>query len=165
MFERNLAEKLKGWNLISDATKKLHVKKSTAYIYLHKLDKKGFVIQKVKKPRGTMYLIDSVPKLSKNQGMLSNTDLVSSEMEFSNTKIFPEHKVAYFLNKFKTEKNLRYRQEAKKIIRSIKNWKRLYKYLKAYKVNDEFRKLYIQARKTIKKMPSMPQRYKKLIGV
>lgn len=165
MFVRNLANKLEGWNTISDISNKLNVKKSTAYVYAHKLDEKGFVLKKVKKPRGTMYLINPIPRSSEHPGMLKGTDIVTSEIEFSNKEIFPEHRIAYFLQKAKKEKNPRYRKEANNIIRSISNWKRLYRYLKAYNVIEDFKKLYIKARKNISKVPSIPKRYQKLIGV
>lgn len=111
------------------------------------------------------YLIDPIPKFSKNQGMFTGTDLVSPEMEFSKNEITPEHRIAYFLKKFKEDNNRRYEQEAKKIIRSIKNWKRLYRYLKAYDISNEFKKLYFESRKEIKKIPAIPKRYKRLMGM
>lgn len=165
MLENDVASKLKGWNSISDISKKLNVKKSTAYVYVHKLSKKGFVIRKIKKPRGTMYLIDPIPVLSKNRSMFEGTEMVSPELEFSNTKIPPEHKIAYLIQMSRKERNVRYRAQAKNFVRSIKNWKRLYRYLKAYDVVDDFRKFYIESRKDIKKIPRMPERYKKLLGV
>lgn len=165
MFKRNLANKLKGWNTISDISRKLNIQKSTAYFYVYILGKGNFIHQKIKKSRGTMYLIDQIPNLTNNHGMLENTEIVFSELEFSKNKIPPEQKIAYFLNKSKEEGNVRYKEQAKRIIRLIKNWKRLYKYLKAYEVIREFKKFYIESRKEIKKVPSMPKRYQKLIGV
>ena len=165
MFERNLANKLKGWNTISDISEKLNIKKSTSYFYIHRLNKKGFILQKIKKPRGTMYLIDSIPSFSENHGMLKNTEIVTSEIEFSKNEIPSEHRIAYLLRKSKDENNQRYINEAKKLVRSIKNWKKLYRYLKAYKIIEEFKQLYIESRKEIKKVPSIPKRYKRLIGV
>ena len=165
MFERNLANKLKGWNTISDISKKLKVKKTTAYVYVNKLDKMGFIIQKIKKPRGTMYMIDPIPMFLENKGMLNDTEFVSSDIEFSKNKIKYEHKISFFLKEFKERDNIRYKEEAKKLLRKIKNWKKLYRYLKAYDVVDEFNKLYKESFGKIKKIPSIPKRYKKLIGV
>ena len=165
MIERDIANKLKGWNIVTDVSKKLNVTKGTSYVYLSKLEKKGFIIQKIKKPRGTMYLIDPIPNFSKKHGMLEGTDIVSSEIEFSKDQIPSEHKIAYFLKKSIDDKNIRYIQEAEKLIRRIKNWKDLYKYLKAYNVVKEFKQFYVKSRKQIKKVPSIPERYRKLIGV
>ncbi len=165
MLERNVALKAKGWNTINDISNKLHVKISTAYVYVHRLDKMGFVIQRVRKPRGTMYLIDSIPGLSKNRGMLEDTDIVVSEMEFAKNKISNEHKIAYFLSQYKKEENKRFYDSAREIIRSVKNWKKLYRYLKAYAVLGEFKTLYQEARREMKKIPRMPDRYKKLLCV
>jgi len=165
MFERNLANKLKGWNSISDISKKLKIKKSTAYVYVNRLDKMGFIIQKIKKPRGTLYMIDQIPVSLKNKGMLSDTEFVSSDLEFSKNKIQYEHKISFFLKEFKEKDNIRYKEEAGKLLRKIKNWKRLYRYLKAYDVVGEFNSLYKESFGKIKKLPSIPKRYKKLIGV
>jgi len=38
------------------------------------------------------------------------------------------------------------------IIKSIKNWKRLYRYLKAYGVVVKFREFYAELRKNVKKI-------------
>ena len=165
MFERNLAHKLEGWNTISDIAGKLKVKKGTAYVYVNKLDKKDFVIQKIKRPRGTMYLINPIPVLLENRGMLDDTDLVHSELEFSKKEIPSEHKIAFFLKESKERNNARYEEEARKSLRSIKNWKRMYRYLKAYGVVGEFKALYEGSLGKVKKLPSMPKRYKRLIGV
>ncbi|MBD3155548.1 MAG: hypothetical protein GF368_02735 [Candidatus Aenigmarchaeota archaeon] len=165
MFERNLANKLKGWNTISDICEKLNIRRSSAYLYVHKLNKKGFVIQKIKKPRGTMYLIDSIPKPLEKDGMLDDTEIMSSELEYSKNEIQPEHKISFLLKESNEKNNIRFRKEAKKLLRSIKNWKRLYRYLKAYDVIDEFREIYKESLGKIKKLPSIPKRYKKLIGV
>ncbi len=164
MLERDIALKIKGWNTISDISDKLNVKTGTAYVYVHRLDKGGFVIQKIKKPRGTVYLIDPIPALSKNRGMLEDTDIVGYEMEFAKNKISYEHKIAYFLSQYKKEKNKRFYDSAKTIIRYIKNWKKLYRYLKAYSVSSEFKMLYQESRSSVKKIPRMPDRYKKMLG-
>jgi predicted transcriptional regulator len=158
-----IANKLKGWKTVDQVRKILGVKKSTAYVYLHKLDKLGFVVQKVKRPRGTMYRISPLPTSKKHHGMYENTDLVVSELEFTKKEVKPEQKIAYFLSKFKKEKNLRYFEEAKNLLTKIKNWKRLYRYLKAYEVKKEFIKLYLQSRK-VKRLPRLPKRYKKLLS-
>ena len=162
MFERNIASKLKGWNTISDICEKLGVSKSTAYLYVHKLGKSGFVVQRVKKPRGTIYLIDNIPINYKVNSMLSGTSLLASEIEFSVGKIYPEQKISFLLSEFKKTGNSRYREEAGKLLRSIKNWKRLYRYLKAYDAVDEFKKLYNDSFGKVKKLPSIPKRYKML---
>ena len=158
-----IANKLKGWKDVDEVRKILGVKKSTAYVYLHKLDRLGFVIQKVKRPRGTMYRISPLPTSTRHHGMYEKTDLVASELEFTSKEVKPEQKIAYFLFKFKKERNLRYFEEAKKLVRKIKNWKRLYRYLKAYEVKKEFMKLYLESRK-IGRVPRFPERYKKLLS-
>lgn len=159
-----IANELKGWKDVDEVRKILGIKKSSAYVYLHKLDRLGFVIQKIKKPRGTMYYISPLPKSAKHHGMYENTELVASELEFTKEEVKPEHKIAYFLSKFTEERNLRYYREAKKLIRKIKNWKRLYRYLKAYEVKKEFMKLYLESRKKVSKIPRIPKRYKKLLS-
>lgn len=159
-----IANKLKGWKDVDEVRKILGIKRSTAYVYLHELDKLGFVIQKVKKPRGTMYRISPLPISARHHGMYEKTELVASELEFTKEEVKPEHKIAYFLSKFKKERNLRYYEEAKKLIRKIKNWKRLYRYLKAYGVKKEFMKLYVESRKKVSKIPRLPERYKKLLS-
>lgn len=159
-----IADELKGWKDIDEVRKTLGIKKSTAYVYLHKLDNLGFVIQKVKKPRGTMYRISPLPISPRHYGMYEKTDLVAPELEFTKKEVKPEHKIAYFLSKFKKEKNLRYHSEAEKFIRKVKNWKELYRYLKAYEVKKEFMKLYLESRKKISKIPRIPERYKKLLS-
>jgi 5-bromo-4-chloroindolyl phosphate hydrolysis protein len=60
---------------------------------------------------------------------------------------------------------MRYFEEARKNIRKIKNWKKMYKFIKAYKVVNEFKELYVNARKVMKKVPRMPKRYKKLLMI
>jgi hypothetical protein len=162
---RDTAKKLKGWNTVKDIENKLKVKRSTAYVYITRLNKSGFVNQKVKRPRGTMYFISPIPNLAKHFGIYEKTEFVAPEIEFTNKEITPEQKIAYFLSKFKKERNLRYFEESKRLIRGIKNWKRLYRYLKAYGVKEEFKKLYTVSRKKIKKVPRMPKRYKKFLGV
>lgn len=162
---RNIANELKGWKSLEDIIKTLKIKKSTAYVYLHKLDKMGFVLQKVKRPRGTMYLISPLPKSAEHYGVYEGTEFVTTEMEFTKKEITPEQKIAFFLNKFKEKKNTRHYNQAMRLIRGIKNWKRLYRYLKAYNVKEEFKKLYLESRKNIKKIPKMPKRYQRLLGV
>lgn len=165
MSLRNIANKLKGWNTVDDIRNKLKIKKSTAYVYICRLNKNGFVTQKVKRPRGTMYLISPIPIPAKHFGMYEKTEFVVPEIEFTTKEITSEQKIAYFLFKFKKEKNVRYYKESRKLIRGIKNWKRLYRYLKAYDVKEEFKKIYLESRKKIKKIPRMPKRYKRFLGV
>jgi len=162
---RKIANKLKGWNSLDDIRKKLRIKKGSAYVYVHKLNKMGFIIQKVKKPRDTMYLINPLPSHGKHFGMYENTELIASEIEFTKKEIPTEQKIAYFLSLFNKNNNLRYYEESKRLIRSIKNWKRVYKYIKAYDVKKLFKKLYLEARNEMKKIPKMPERYKKLLSV
>ena len=157
--------KLEGWNTVEDVRRKLGIKKSTAYFYLHRLGRSGHIVQKVKKPRGTIYLISSIPIPYRHYGMYEGTDMVAPSQQFSKGKICPEQKIAFFLKKFDAEKNTRYYNEAKKIVRNIKDWKALYRFLKAYKSADAFRKLYIDARGSVKKVPRMPKLYKRLLGV
>ena len=159
-----IANKLKGWKSVDEVRKTLGIKKSTAYFYLHKLDSLGFVIQKVKKPRGTMYRISPLSISTKHHGMYEKTELVAPELEFTKEEVKPEQKIAFFLSKFKEERNLRYYREAKNLIKKIKNWKRLYRYLKAYAVKKEFMKLYLESRKKVSKIPRIPERYKKLLS-
>ncbi|MBI5332724.1 MAG: hypothetical protein HZB65_04070 [Candidatus Aenigmarchaeota archaeon] len=52
-----------------------------------------------------------------------------------------------------------------KIVGKIKDWKLLYRYLKAYDSKEAFGKLYKSARKNIRKIPRMPKTYKRLLGV
>lgn len=163
MNERTIANKIAGWNTISDISKKLKIKKSTAYVYISKLNKSGFITQKVKKPRGTMYLISPIPIAHRHFGMYEKTELVSPEIEITKKEVYPEQKIAFFLFQFKKEKSRRYLEEARKSIRKIKSWKRMYRYIKAYRVVEEFRELYIKARKQMKKIPRMPKRYEKLV--
>lgn len=165
MRERTIANKIAGWNTVSDISRKLNAKRSTVYVYLSKLNKSGFIIQKVKKPRGTMYLISSIPLVHKHFGMYEKTDLISHEIEITKKEVYPEQKIAFFLFQLKKEKNKRYLEEAKKNIRKIGNWKRMYRYIKAYKVGEEFKELYLMARKSMKKVPRVPKRYKKLLGI
>lgn len=165
MKVEKLANKLAGWSTIDDLVDKLKIRRSTAYKYVSILNKKRFIIQKIKRPRGTMYQISKIPTISKHLGMYEKTEFVAPELEFSKEKITPEQKIAFFLSKYKSEKNRRYYDEALKLIRKIKNWKRLYKYLKSYNAVKSFGKIYIKSRKTMKKIPKIPVRYKKLIGV
>ena len=44
---RKVANTLKGWQSISDVSKKLHISKGSAYVYMHQLDKAGFIHQKI----------------------------------------------------------------------------------------------------------------------
>ena len=155
--------KLEGWNTVEDVENKLGVKKSTAYLYLHRLYKSGHVIQKIRKAGGAIYLISKTPSKYRHQGMYEGTDLIAPVQEFSMEKIPYEQKIAFFLKKYKDEKNTRYNIEAKKIIRKIKNWKLLYRYLKLYNSKEAFKHLYIESRKSIKKIPKMPKRYKNLL--
>jgi len=159
----NLA-KIKGWNTVEDVQNKLGITKSTAYLYLHKLSKSGHVVQKVKKPRGTMYLVSTVPMKYKYHGMYEGTDLVASSQEFSKEKIAWEQKIAFFLKKYKEERNTRYYNEAEKMVRKIKNWKMLYRFLKLYGVKNEFIEMYLNSRRKVKKVPRMPKLYKRLLN-
>ncbi len=161
---KNMVNKLEGWNTIDDVREKLGVKRSTVYLYMHELNKAGFVIQKVRKPRGTMYLISKVPKSAKYYGMHEGTELVVSNMEFSHREVTNEQRVAYFLSRFVLEKNRRYYEECKRIVRRIKDWKLLYRYVKAYDVKEEFKDLYTEMRRKMR-VPRMPVRYRKLLGV
>lgn len=158
-------KKLEGWNTVEDVERKLGIRKSTAYLYLHRLGKSGHIAQKVKKPRGTAYLISMVPIKYGHYGMYEGTDLLAPSHEFSKEKISCEQKIAFFLKKFGEEKNIRYYNEAKKMTKKIKNWKLLYKFLKAYKSAAAFRQLYIDSRSSIKKVPRMPKLYRRLLGV
>ncbi len=162
---RELAKRLEGWNTIEDIADKLKIRKSTAYLYAHKLFKQGFVIQKIKKPRGTMYLISPTPSKYRHYGMYEKSDIVAPELELTKEEVSVEQKIPFFLYKYKQDKNTRYYAEAKKDIRKIKSWKRLYRFINAYNVAKEFKSLYEDSRKTVKKAPRMPLRYKKLIGV
>jgi predicted transcriptional regulator len=162
---RKMANELKGWNTLDDISKKLKIKKTSVYVYLYKLNKMGFIIQKIKKSRGTMYLISPIPTHGKHFGMYENTELVAPEIEFTKREISPEQKIAYFLSLFKKNNNIRYYEESKRLIRSIKNWKRMYKYIKAYDVKKLFKKLYSEVRNEMKKIPKMPKRYEKLLSV
>lgn len=162
---RKLALKLEGWNTISDVTRKLHIKRSSAYVYLSLLNKQGFVVQKVKRPRGTAYQISHLPTFQKHFGVYEDTEFVAPEIEFTNKKISAEQKIAFFLWKRKSGGTVRYYNESKKLLRKIKNWKNLYRYIKAYNIANEFKKLYVDARKTLAKVPRMPKRYQKLLGV
>lgn len=165
MKRPSIVGKISGWNTVDDVCRKLNIKRSTAYVYLSKLNKSNFIVQKVKRPRGTMYLISSIPVPYKHLGMYEKTSLVSHEIETTEKEISAEQKIAFFLSQFKTEKNRRYLEEAKKNVRKIKNWKKMYKFIKAYKVASEFRELYVNARESMKKVPRMPKRYKKLLMV
>jgi predicted RND superfamily exporter protein len=160
-----IVSKITGWNTVEDICRKLNIKRSTAYVYLSKLNRSNFIVQKVKRPRGTMYLISSTPVPYKHFGMYEKTDLVSHEIEMTKKEVTPEQKIAFFLSQYKAEKNVRYFEEARKNMRKIKNWKRMYKFIKAYKVENEFRKLYINARKVMKKVPRIPKRYEKLLMI
>jgi ribosomal protein S25 len=160
---KRVCSKIVGWNTVEDICRKLNIKRSTAYVYLSKLNKLNFIVQKVKRPRGTMYLISSVPVPYKHLGLYEKTDLISHEIETTKKEISPEQRIAFFLFKFKTEKNTRYFEEAKKSMHKIKNWKRMYRFVKAYKVANEFKELYTGARKVMKKLPRMPKRYEKLV--
>ncbi len=161
---RKFAAKLKGWNTIDDISKKLKIKKSTSYFYVYKLAQHGFIIQKVKRPRGTMYLFSPIPSKYKHYGIYENSSIISPELELTKKHVRAEQKIPFFLSKYKKEKNTRYYEEAKNNIRKIKNWKMLYRFIKAYDVSKEFKQLYKDSRKTIKKIPRMPKRYKRLIG-
>jgi hypothetical protein len=97
--------------------------------------------------------------------LYEKTSLISHEIETTKEEISPEQKIAFFLSQFKKEKNMRYFGEARKNIRKIKNWKKMYKFIKAYKVANEFKELYVNARKVMKKVPRMPKRYKKLLMI
>ncbi len=163
MKERSIANKLAGWNTVEDVSKKLKIKKKSAYVYLSKLNKAGFIIQKIKKPRGTMYLISSIPLPYKSLGMYEGTHLIAPEIEVAKEKIRPEQKIAFFLSKYKEEKNRRYLEVAMNLIRKIKNWKRMYRYIKAYDVKKEFYQVYKKARKKFKKLSRIPKRYEKVL--
>jgi len=165
MKAEKLVNKLTGWNTIDDIMNKLKIRRSTAYRYVSILNKKRFIVQKIKRPRGTMYQISKTPALSKHLGMYEKTELMVSELEFSKEEIAPEQKIAFFLSKYENEKNRRYYEQALKLVRKIKNWKRLYRYLKSYNVVKSFGGIYIKSRKTMKKIPRIPVKYKKLIGV
>lgn len=161
MKVENLAKALEGWNTVEDVCQKLHIKRNSAYTYLYLLHKNGFVVQKVKKPRGTMYEIHRIPIGYKNLGMYSGTDLVATEQEFTKHEISSEQKLAFFLSRG----SIRTYNEALKFVPKIRNWKLLYKYLKAYGIKQKFTKLYTNARLKFKRLPSIPKRYKKLLGV
>ncbi len=161
---RNL-KRLEGWNTVEDVEQKLGIKKSTAYLYLHKLGKSGHIVQKVKKPRGTMYLISAFPVKYTHSGMYEGTDMVAPSQEFSKEKVSHEQKIAFFLKKFREEDNTRYYSEAKKMVKKIRDWKLLYRFLKAYQSRDAFKEMYLDARSSIKKVPKMPRLYKRLLGV
>ena len=156
--------KIKGWNTVEDVQNKLGITKSTAYLYLHKLSKSGHVIQKIKKPRGTMYLVSAVPIKYKHYGMYEDTNMVAPAQEFSKEKIAWEQKIAFFLKKYKEEHNTRYYNEAEKMVRKIKDWKLLYRFLKLYGVRREFIDVYLNSRRNIKKVPRMPKLYKRLLN-
>jgi hypothetical protein len=85
-------------------------------------------------------------------------------MEFSHREVANEQKIAYFLSRFASEKNRRYYEECKRIVRRIKDWKLLYRYVKAYDVREEFKDLYKEMRRKMR-VPRMPLRYRKLLGV
>jgi len=161
---KKIARKLEGWNTVEDVIKKLKIKRTTAYVYLSLLSKNGFVLQKVKKRGGTAYSISQLPSVHKRFGMYENTNFISPELEFTKKEVLPEHKIAFFLWKTKTGGTHRYYNEAIKLVRKIKRWKTLYRYLKVYNVKKEFKNLYSQARRSVKKIPRMPDRYKKLLG-
>mgnify|MGYP001592326928 CR=1 FL=1 len=158
-------KKPEGWNTVDDVERKLGVRKSTAYFYLHKLDRSGHIAQKIRKPRGALYLISSTPIKYRHYGMYEDTGMVAPSQEFSKTKVSCEQKIAFFLKKYREENNTRYYIEAKKMVRKIKDWKLLYRFLKAYKSREEFKILYMDARLHVRKMPSMPKRYLKLLFV
>lgn len=161
---RKIAERLKDWKSIEDIKRILKIKKSTAYLYAHELNKRGFVIQKIRKPRGTLYLFSSLPSGYKHRGIYEKSELVSPINETSKRPVKPEQKICFLLKEYREQKNIRYFNEAKRILRGIKNWKLLYRYAKAYSVKKEFAQLYSKARKTMPKIPRMPRRYKKLFG-
>ena len=162
-FWRKTAGRLKGWKSVEDIQKTLGVKKSTAYLYAHELDKRGFAIQKIKKPRGTLYLFSSAPSEHKHFGVYEKSELIAPEFETSAKPSKAEQKICFFLKQWKERKNIRYYNEAKRIFRNAKDWKLLYRYAKAYSVKREIAQLYADARKTVKKIPRMPERYKKLL--
>jgi len=164
-MNRKIATKLSGWNTVDDICKKLGVKRSVAYKYVHYLDEKGFVIQKIKRPRGTMYQISPRPAIAKHFGIYEGTEFVAPEIEFSEEKITEEQKIAVFLSKYKKEHNRRFYDYAVRFTKKISNWKRLYRYLKGYNVVKDFARAYVEARAKIPKTPKIPLRYKKLIGV
>ncbi len=164
-FWRKTAERLEGWRSVDDIQKILKVKKSTAYLYAHELDKKGFVIQKIKKPRGTLYLVSPIPSEHKYLGIYEKSELVAPEFEVSKKPAKAEQKICFFLKQYKEQKNIRYYNEAKRIFRNAKDWKLLYRYAKAYSVEKYLAQLYDDARKTMPKIPRMPERYKKLLDV
>ena len=162
-MKKDRLDKIKGWNTVEDVENKLGITKSTAYLYLHKLSKSGNVVKKVKKPRGTMYLISNVPTKYKHYGMYEGTNLVAPVQEFSKEKVAWEQKIAFFLKKYKEENNIRYYNETKNMVRKIKDWKLLYRFLKLYGVRREFQRLYSNSRRTVKKVPRMPKIYKRLL--
>lgn len=164
-FWRKTAERLEGWRSVDDIQKILKVKKSTAYLYAHELDKKGFVIQKIKKPRGTLYLVSPIPSKHKHFGIYEKSELVAPELEVSKKPARAEQKICFFLKQYREQKNIRYYNEAKRIFRNAKDWKLLYRYAKAYSVKREITQLYDDARKTIPKIPRISERYKKLLGL
>ena len=164
MNTKSLAE-LRGWNTVEDVEQKLGIKKSTAYLYLHWLNKSGHVAQKIKKSRGTMYLISNVPMKYRHGGMYEGTDMVAPVQEFSKETIPYEQKIAFFLKEYKENNNTRYYNEAKKMIRKIKDWKMLYRFLKLYKSGNIFGQLYLDSRHSVKKVPRMPKKYRNLVGL
>lgn len=159
---RRIAGKLRGWNSISDIARKLKITKASAYVYITRLAKRNLILSKIKKPRGTMYYISELPAPQKEAGLLHSTDLISEGLEFSNKKISAEHRIAYLLCRYKSTKNIRYYEEAKKFVRRIKDWKNLYRYNAAHAVKKLFGKFYNDCRKTISKVPRMPLRYRRL---
>lgn len=163
-FWRKTAETLEGWRSIEDIEKILGVKKSTAYLYAHKLGKGGFIIQKIKKPRGTLYRFSPISSKYRHLGMYEKSEFVAPETETSKERVKTEQKICFFLRRYKEEKNIRYYSEAKRIFRSAKDWKLLYRYAKAYSVKIELARLYADARKTVRKIPRMPARYGKLLS-
>lgn len=164
MNPRKMATKLEGWNTVSDVAEKLKVRRSSVYVYLSMLNKTGYVTQKIKKPRGTAYEISRFPASYKRFGMYEDTDFIAPEPEFTKEKVSPEHKIAFFLHQTKIGGTVRNYNEALKLVKKIKNWKSLYRYLKVYKAQKEFCRLYLDARKR-ERTPHMPKRYKVLLGL
>lgn len=162
---RSAAGKLSGWQSVEDVQKALKISKGSAYVYLHELASAGYVHQKIKKPRGTFYLIRQFPKPLTHTSMLAGTELASDVEEHSSEEIAAEQRVPFLINQYVKTNNSRYKFEAQRFIRKVKNWQLLYRYAKAYQVKPQLAEFYGECRKSVKKCPRMPDRYKRLLNV